>query len=250
MPAQPALEDLPLYTSLRRRDILAGLDQPPVHAWYGHLAANGQALVLASLATDGWQVLGPDVLRREIRRHRTARRRPGTRLVLPTRALLFCQPKARAAYLYVGQVSNYGFAHGATPVGHWTDFVIQPPLPADLWENLRFHTLRIDGRPVAIRDYAFHGWPDIDIHAVLEPVLFRRRRVTVVIDDRVRGRLTYSKQGSQRSLVHERAGTIRQASALYEQSAYDALWVYWHFGELFSHLEWTPPTSGWPPTSS
>jgi len=250
MPERSDLGDLPLYAALRHGDILARLHQPAARQWYGYLLADGHALVLARLESEGWQVLGPDVLRREIRRPHEARRQPGIRLVLPIPALLFCQPRARADYLYVGQVRNYGFANGTTPFGHWTDFQILPPLPSNLWARLRFHTLSIDGHPVAVRNYAVYGSPDIDITAVLEPVLLRRNCLTVVIDDRVRGRLTYSQRGSRRSLVHERAGTVRQAPAQFEQSAYDALCLYWQLGELFSHLEWTPPTPGWPPASA
>ena len=235
------LTDLPLYSAVQRNQVKQQLPRPIQGRWHGDLVlSNGHTAVLARLGSDSWQVLAATVLRREIRQSNDpSRRRPWSRLELPTPALLFCQPKARSAYVYVGEIHNYpvgGYGVGGGGQWHtaWTDFEIRPALPQELWNVFQFRALYIDDKPVSLPGEEFEA---SDVFEALDPIR-RRRRATVRMDHRVRGKLIYSKEERSRILVHEHDGAVRRARATHEQAAHEALYLFWRYGALTPYLDW------------
>lgn len=237
------LDDLPLYSAVRRGQIVEGLSRPIQARWRGDLLiGHGRAVVLARLGSETWQVLAPNTLRRQIRQSNDpTRRRPWSRLQMPADALLFLQRRPSSTYVYAGRVRNFPFGgHGVGGGGEyhraWTDFEIHPALTDDLWKELQFHTLHIDGTLVELKGHKVIGSPEFS--DALKAIR-RRRRVTVSIYDRVRGTLTYSKRDGWRELIHEHLGSTRHATAGHEGEALDALEIYWSFGALLSrYLRW------------
>jgi hypothetical protein len=236
------LTALRLYSAVQRNQVMQQLRRPIQGRWRGDLLiSNGLSAVLARLGSDSWQMLTPTVLRREIRQSNDcSRRRPWSRLELPKPTLLFCQPKARRRYVYVGELHNYPFGgHGVAGGSQWniawTDFQIRPPLPQSLWNAFQFRALYIDDKPVSLPDAEFIE--AANLFEVLNRIR-RRRRATVRMDHRVRGKLIYSKDVRSRILVHEHEGAVLRARASYEQAAHEALFLFWVYGTLTPSLDW------------
>src|SRR5437773_11234879 len=90
--------ELKLYQSYARSRILDSLASAVVLKWSGDLAiGGGTAYVFAGLSTERWQILTPDMIRREVQLPGDPAKRPKWKVTLsiPRGTLLLGQPKQR-----------------------------------------------------------------------------------------------------------------------------------------------------------
>lgn len=237
--------DFPLYATVGRAEIVSRLHGPIRQHWTGELlVANGHAVLLARLSTYVWQVVAPDTVRRVVRQPPDpAKRRPWRRQEIPRDTWLFLQPSARSKFFYAGKARNLPLGgHGSGGGGpfhkSWTDFELRPTLPVDLWQQLRVHSLRIDGTIHELPPGDHTG----DLSDALDTVL-RRRRVTVSIHDRIRGTLTLEKRASAGDLTFQLEGSTKRAAIPHLGKAFDALFLFWEYGELSPFVRWRSEAS-------
>jgi len=243
-----ARRNVPLYSTVRRIQIVDQLKGSIRHQWGGDLLTSGNgAAILARLWSATWQILAPDRLRREvIRPVDRARRRAWTPQNVPAGTALFLQDRARSTLLYAGEItdSRY-FGSGAASMGvhyskGWTDFEVRPALTDELWNELRFHSLFIDDRPIELAERKVIGAPEL--HDLLQPIR-RRRTVTVTAADRVRGTLTYAKHDDGGALTHQLGGLTQRARTQHPGQGADALFIFWEYGQLSPFVQWSSRAS-------
>jgi hypothetical protein len=142
-------------------------------------------------------------------------------------------------YFYLGtvRVAAHGGTVSAFGKSIHVDCRVRPPVPFDLWRELRAHSLEIDGRLI-------EEGPDGEpvsagtLGELLDP-LRHRRLAEATIRYRGMGEIAYSKSGRHRVLTHkDRHGNIREAKAGWDQGAHDALSLFWVEGLPAPWLEW------------
>jgi hypothetical protein len=225
--------------------------------WGGDLAiGDGAAYVFARFATESWQLLTPDMIRREVRLPGDPAKRPKWKkdLAIPRGTLLFGQPKSGATLLYLGGLFTTSNS-GSSALGHitsarWTDYRIKPRLPRQVWKALRFRCLWIDEKIVPIDRWS-RGDADL-LFDSLEHIR-GKGRAEVRVYRRVGGTVTFTKQPGTCSLLHESGATSRHAILPYkswpsgpdadEQTALEALLVFWSYGIFLPSLRFTKAQS-------
>jgi hypothetical protein len=115
-----------------------------------------------------------------------------------------------------------------------------------MWNRLRFRSLYIDERIVPIDSWTGGSDPSRFVKTIER--LRQRQRVVAQIYRRGGGTLTYTKHQGTRSLVCESGATSRRAilpykgwpkvGAAYEQTALEALMVFWSFGTFLPSIRW------------
>ncbi len=115
-----------------------------------------------------------------------------------------------------------------------------------MWNRLRFRSLYIDERIVPIDSWVGGRDPSRFIETIDR--LRGRRRVVAQVYRRGGGTITYTKHQGTRSLVHESGATRRRAILPYEswpkgaaadeQTALEALIVFWSYGIFLPSLRW------------
>src|SRR5438874_8809235 len=96
--------ELKLYQSYARSRILDSLESAVALKWSGDLAiGGGTAYVFASLTTERWQILTPDMIRHEVQLPGDPAKRPKCKatLSIPRRTSLFGQPGLRDPFLFL-----------------------------------------------------------------------------------------------------------------------------------------------------
>jgi hypothetical protein len=248
-----ALPELDLYQPYARTRLMKSLGTDVALKWGGDLAiGNEVAYVFAGLATERWQLLAPDMLRREVRLPGDPAKRPKwkTDLSIPRGTLLFGQPTSGAPFLYLGEMFPTSNS-GSQSIGHltaarWTDYRVKPRLPRRLWTRLRFRSVEVDGKIVHIDRWT--GPHDSGrLFDILDGIRGSRRAV-VRVYRRVGGTLTYTKQPAMRSLLLETGATRRRAILPYkswpsgpaadEQTAIEALLIFWSYGIFLPSIRW------------
>ena len=248
---------LALYRPYSRSRLLRSLGSAVDLRWGGELAiGDGSAYVFASFSTQSWQLLTPDMIRREVRLPGDPAKRPKWKkdLSIPRGTLLFGQPKSRAPLLYLGGLFTTSNS-GSRSLGHitsarWTDYRIKPRLPRQMWTGLRFRCLWVDEKIVPI-----DRWTGRDAGLFFD-ILERTRgkwRAVIRVYRRVGGTVTYTKQPGTFSLLHESGATRRRAILPYkswpsvadaeEQTALEALLVFWSYGIFLPSLRFTKAPS-------
>ena len=245
--------ELKLYQSYARSRILDSLASAVVLKWSGDLAiGGGTAYVFAGLSTERWQILTPDMIRREVQLPGDPAKRPKWKVTLsiPRGTLLLGQPKPRDPFLFLGEIAPTR-NNGSRSLGHiasarWDDYLLKPRLPRQMWAQLRFRCLYIDERIVPIDCWV--GRPDPNRFIETIERLRGRRRVVAKVYRRGGGTLTYTKQQRTRSLVYESGATSRRALLPYtswpkgaaadEQTALEALMVFWSYGTFLPSIRW------------
>jgi hypothetical protein len=149
--------ELKLYQPYARSRILDSLGSAVELKWGGDLAIGGRAAyVFASLTTERWQILSPDMIRREVQLPGDPVKRPKSKVTLsiPRGTFLFGQPRPRDPFLFLGEIvptRNHGSRSlGQIASARWDDYLIKPRLPRQMWNRLWFRCLYIDERIVPI----------------------------------------------------------------------------------------------------
>jgi hypothetical protein len=205
--------------------------------------------VFASLITERWQILTPNMVRREVQLPGDPVRRPKWTVTpsIPRGTYLFGQPMPRDPFLFLGEIvptRNHGSQSlGQITSARWDDYLLKPRLPRQMWARLRFRCLYIDERIVPIDSWV---GPNRFIETIER--LRGRRSVVAKVYRRGGGSLTYTKHQGTRSLVYESGATSRRAilpykgwpkvGAAYEQTALEALMVFWSFGTFLPSIRW------------
>ncbi len=248
-----ALSELDLYQPYARSRLLKSLGSAVELKWGGDLAiGDGTAYVFASFATESWQLLAPDMIRREVWLPGDPAKRPKWKkdLSIPRGTLLFGQPTSGDPFLYLGEMcptSNSGSRSlGHITAARWTDYRVKPRLPRQIWTRLRFRSVEVDGKIVHIDRWTGSGDSGL-LFDILERIR-GRRRAGVRVYRRVGGTLTFTKKQGMRSLLHESGATSRRAILPYkswpsgadadEQTAAEALLVFWSYGIFLPSLRW------------
>jgi len=245
--------ELELYQTYARSRILDSLGSAVDVKWGGDLAiGGGTAYVFASLTTERWQILTPDMLRREVQLPGDPAKRPKWKVTLsiPRGTLLLGQRKPRDPFLFLGEIASTR-NHGSRSLGQiasarWDDYLLKPRLPRQMWAQLRFRCLYIDERIVPIDSWV--GRPDPNRFIETIERLRGRRSVVAQVYRRGRGTLTYTKHQGTRSLVYKSGRTSRRAILPYkswpkgaaadEQTALEALMVFWSYGTFLPSIRW------------
>ena len=248
-----AIAEPELYQPYTRRRILDSLGSAVELKWGGDLAiGDGTAYVFAGLTTERWQILTPNMIRREVQLPGDPAKRPkwkGT-LSIPRGTLLFGQPRPRDPFLFLGEIvptrNGGGRSLGRLTSARWNDYLIKPPLPRPMWARLRFRCLYVDEKIVPIDSWIGPGDGNRFFRAVDR--IRGRRQVVARVYRRVGGTLTYAKQHGTRSLVHESGAISRHAILPYkswpkgaaadEQTALEALLVFWSYGIFLPSIRW------------
>jgi hypothetical protein len=156
--------ELELYQPYARSCILDSLGSAVELKWGGDLAiGGGTAYVFASLTTERWQILSPDMIRREVQLPGDPVKRPKWKVTLsiPRGTFLFGQPRPRDPFLFLGEIvptsNNGGRSLGQITSARWDDYLIKPRLPRQMWARLRFRCLYIDERIVPIDSWIGRG---------------------------------------------------------------------------------------------
>jgi hypothetical protein len=248
-----AIPEPELYQPYARSRILDSLGSAVELKWGGDLAiGGGTAYVFASLTTERWQILTPDMIRREVQLSSDPAKRTKSKITqpIPRGTSLFGQPRLRDPFLFLGEMAPTRNS-GSRSIGHiagarWNDYLIKPRLPRQVWNRLRFRALYIDERIAPIDSWIDRG----DANRFFETIerIRRRRRVVAKVYRRVGGTLTYVKQHGTHSLVHESGTTSWRAILPYkswpkgaaadEQTAVEALMVFWSFGIFLPSIRW------------
>ena len=242
--------ELELYQPYARSRILDSVGSAVDLKWGGDLAiGGGTAYVFASLTTDRWQILTPDMIRREVQLPGDPVKRPKWKVTLsiPRGTFLFGQPRPRDPFLFLGEIvptRNHGSQSlGQITSARWDDYLLKPRLPRQMWARLRFRCLYIDERIVPIDSWV---GPNRFIETIDR--LRGRRRVVAKVYRRGGGTLTYTKHQGTRSLVYESGAKSRRAILPYkswpkgaaadEQTALEALMVFWSYGTFLPSIRW------------
>src|SRR6266511_942935 len=245
--------ELELYQPYARSRILDSLESAVALKWSGDLAiGGGTAYVFASLTTERWQFLTPDMIRREVQLPGDPVKRPKWKVTLsiPRGTFLFGQPRLRDPFLFLGEIvptRNHGSRSlGQIASARWDDYMLKPRLPRQMWAQLRFRCLYIDERIVPVDSWV--GRPDPNRFIETIERLRGRRRVVAKVYRRGGGTLTYTKQQATRTLVYESGATSRRAILPYrswpkgaaadEQTALEALIVFWSYGIFLPSIRW------------
>ncbi len=245
--------ELELYQPYARSSILNSLGSAVELKWGGDLAiGGGTAYVFASLTTERWQILTPDMVRREVQLPGDPARRPKWKVTLsiPRGTCLFAQPRPRDLFLFLGEIvptrNNGGRSLGQIASARWDDYLLKPRLTRQMWNGLRFRSLCIDERIVPIDSWVGGRDPSRFIETIER--LRGRRRVVAQVYRRGGGTLTYTKHQGTRSLVYESRATSRRAilpykswpkgAAANEQTALEALMVFWSYGTFLPSIRW------------
>ncbi len=245
--------ELELYQTYARSRILDSLESAVALKWSGDLAiGGGTAYVFASLTTERWQFLTPDMIRREVQLSGDPVKRPKwtVTLSIPRGTFLFGQPRLRDPFLFLGEIvptRNHGSRSLAQIVSaRWDDYLLKPRLPRQMWAQLRFRCLYIDERIVPVDSWV--GRPDPNRFIETIERLRGRRSVVAQVYRRGRGTLTYTKHQGTRSLVYKSGRTSRRAILPYkswpkgaaadEQTALEALMVFWSYGTFLPSIRW------------
>jgi hypothetical protein len=245
--------DLARYQPYARAWLLKSLESAVELKWGGDLAIGvGTAYVFASVTTERWQILTPDMIRREMQLPGDPAKRPRWKVTLsmPRGTFLFAQPRPRDPFLFLGEIvatRNHGSQSlGQIASARWDDYLIKPRLPRQMWTRLRFRSLKIDEKIVPIDSWVGGRDPSRFIETIER--LRGRRRVVAQVYRRGGGTLTYTKQPGTRSLVYESLGTSRHAILPYkswpkgaaadEQTALEALLIFWSYGIFLPSIRW------------
>jgi hypothetical protein len=246
--------ELELYQPYARSRILHSLGSAVDVKWGGDLAiGGGTAYVFASLTTERWQILTPDMVRREVQLPGDPAIRPKWEVTLsiPRGTLLLGQRKPRDPFLFLGEIASTR-NHGSRSLGQiasarWDDYLLKPRLPRQMWAQLRFRCLYIDQRIVPIDSWVGRPDPNRFVEAIER--LRGRRSVVAQVYRRGGGTLTYTKHQVTRSLVYESGTTSQRAILPYkswpkgatadEQTALEALMVFWAYGTFLPSIRWS-----------
>ena len=245
--------ELELYQPYARSRILDSLGSAVELKWGGDFAIGGGTVyVFASLTTERWQILTPDMVRREVQLPGDPVKRPKWKVTLsiPRGTCLFGQPRPRDPFLFLGEIvdtrNNGGRSLGQIASARWDDYLLKPRLTRQMWNRLRFRSLYIDERIVPIDTWVGGRDPSRFIETIAR--LPGRRSVVARVYRRGGGTLTYTKHRGTRSLVYESGATSRRAilphkswpkgAAADEQTALEALMVFWSYGIFLPSIRW------------
>jgi hypothetical protein len=244
---------LELYQPYARSRLLDSLSSAVQLKWGGDLVIEGgTAYVFASLTTERWQILTPNMVRREVQLPGDPIKRPKWKATrsIPRGTSLFGQPRPREPFLFLGEIvptrNSGNRSLGQFASARWDDYLLKPRLTRQMWNRLRFRSLYIDERIVPIDSWTGGSDPSRFVKTIER--LRQRQRVVAQIYRRGGGTLTYTKHQGTRSLVCESGATSRRAilpykgwpkvGAAYEQTALEALMVFWSFGTFLPSIRW------------